>query len=47
MENEKSKHKKGPAEKRSGENRRKFSFGYKGPERRKGIGRRRQDKPQE
>jgi hypothetical protein len=47
MENEKNKSKKGPAEKRSGRDRRKFSFGYQGHERRKSIGRRKEDKPPE
>ncbi|MCX5633711.1 MAG: hypothetical protein NTW93_08580 [Phycisphaerae bacterium] len=45
MANEKDKSEKKSAEKRSGEYRRKFSFGYKGPERRSGSDRREKDKP--
>jgi hypothetical protein len=47
MENKKDKPKREFDEKRSGEDRRRFSFGYQGPERRKSSGRRRQDKPPE
>jgi len=43
MENEKDKSKKEFRERRGGEDRRKFSYGYKGPERRSGKDRREQN----
>jgi len=45
MANEKDKPEKKPSDKRSREDRRKFSFGYKGTERRSGSDRREKDKP--
>jgi len=47
MENEKDKPEKESQERRRGEDRRKFSYGYQGHERRKRPGRRKQDKPPE
>ncbi len=45
MEDEKSKPKKEPQERRSGQGRRKFAYGPQGRERRKNFGRRKEDKP--
>ena len=44
-ENNRDKPEKKPGERRGGENRRKFSYGYQGHERRKSFGRRKEDKP--